>query len=130
METEEHLLLISDIVYSGRSLPALQRNVLSSTSKSSKHQGGSLLAASLAYSSTLKMEIVHSFGMSVYIYQNTWRHIAKDHILHSHYHENLKSHKTIVFFFLWICMYVKTNFFRTFMPMYNNSGTYDWCGFK
>jgi hypothetical protein len=75
-----------------------QRNALSpssgSKSESSKKQiihPLSLLASCMAYSLTLKKEVVHSSEISVNSCQITWRYIPKDGILHSHHCENLKS---------------------------------------
>jgi hypothetical protein len=48
--------------------------------------------SSLADVSTLKMEAIHSYEMSVQP-RSTWYHIPEDSILHSHHHENLKSYK-------------------------------------
>jgi hypothetical protein len=41
---------------------------------------GALLAASWAYSPTLKMEVVLSFEPSITFYETKWRHITEDSI--------------------------------------------------
>jgi hypothetical protein len=50
-----------------------------------------MLVSCLAYSSTLKMEVTCSSGMSVDFHHNTWRYIPEDRTLQSHCCENLKS---------------------------------------
>jgi hypothetical protein len=50
----------------------------------------SMLGASLAYTSTLKMEVVRSSETSVNFYQTTRRHIPEDSSVHGHRHDSLR----------------------------------------
>jgi hypothetical protein len=48
--------------------------------------------ACLAYSSTLRVDVVHSSKTLVNIEQNAWHNIPEDSTLHSHCIKNLKTH--------------------------------------
>lgn len=50
------------------------------------------------YSSTLKMDVERSSEISVYFYQIIRSHIPKDSKLHSHWRDNLKSHRSCIIY--------------------------------
>jgi hypothetical protein len=78
------------VLYSGMWLHIvclhLHCQIVSQTSKTSIKQ----LACCLAYTSTLKMEAVHSFNTYINFYQTTWSHIPRDNTVHIDCHKNLK----------------------------------------
>jgi hypothetical protein len=54
-----------------------------------------VLFASIIRVMALMMEAVSNSEMSINFYQNTWCIIPEDSHLHTHHHENLKSHQTM-----------------------------------
>jgi hypothetical protein len=61
-----------------------------------------MLVSCLAYSSTLKVELICFSEMLVDFQQTTQRYIPNDRILHNHHCENLKS------YFIWFVLSVFT----------------------
>lgn len=102
---EEYCFLSDDILQSGRNQLVFWRNHC--------HH-------------LLKIRVVGFSEFSTNAYQATWSHVPKNCTLHSHLHENLKSH----FLFMGLCKFNRVLLYDKMLEYLINTNIHIWSGLK